>query len=395
MLTDVVVRNAKPKDKAYKMADERGMYLLVQPSGGKLWRFDYRYFGKRKTKALGAYPDITLIKARELRDEARRLLASDVDPSEVRKAEKAAKLGKLSNSFEVIAREWVSVHLMSKSRANAERSLRRFELYLFPRFGSKAIADIEPPEVLSAIRVIQNLNKIDTAKRTLQTAGQVWRYAVQTGRAVRDVTADLKGAIPSAKVKHMAAFTDPKDVASLLRAIDAFTGTFTVQSALKLAPLVFVRPAELRKAKWDDIDFDVAEWRYTVTKTNTEHIVPLSRQALEILKEIYLFSGGGQFVFVNGHNSKEAMSDAAINAALRRMGYDTKTEITGHGFRAVARTLLHERLDIDPHIIEHQLAHRVPDALGSAYNRTKFLAQRKDMMQKWADYLDELKISGC
>lgn len=391
MLTDVVVRNAKPKDKAYKIADERGMYLLVQPSGGKLWRFDYRYFGKRKTKALGIYPDITLIKARELRDEARRLLASDVDPSEVRKAEKAAKLGKLSNSFEVIAREWVLVHLMSKSKMNAERSLRRFELYLFPRFGSKALADIEPPELLSAIRVIQNLNKIDTAKRTLQTAGQVWRYAVQTGRAVRDVTADLKGAIPSAKVKHMAAFTDPKDVAGLLRAIDAFTGTFTVQSALKLAPLVFVRPAELRKAKWDDIDFDMAEWRYTVTKTNTEHIVPLSRQALGILKEIYMFSGSGQFVFVNGHNSKEAMSDAAINAALRRMGYDTKTEITGHGFRALARTLLHERLDIDPHIIEHQLAHRVPDSLGSAYNRTKFLAQRKDMMQKWADYLDGLK----
>ena len=393
MLTDIVVRNAKPKDKAYKITDERGMYLLVQPSGGKLWRFDYRYFGKRKTKALGSYPDITLIKARELRDEARKLLASDVDPSEVRKAEKAAKLGKLSNSFEVIAREWVSVHLMSKSKTNAERSLRRFELYLFPRFGSKAIADIEPPEVLSAIRVIQNLNKIDTAKRTLQTAGQVWRYAVQTGRAVRDVTVDLKGAIPSAKVKHMAAFTDPKDVAGLLRAIDAFTGTFTVQSALKLAPLVFVRPAELRKAKWGDIDFDAAEWRYTVTKTNIEHIVPLSRQALEILKEIYLFSGGGEFVFVNGHNSKEAMSDAAINAALRRMGYDTKTEITGHGFRAVARTLLHERLNIDPHIIEHQLAHRVPDALGSAYNRTKFLAQRKDMMQKWADYLDEIKNS--
>jgi len=393
MLTDVVVRNAKPKDKAYKIADERGMYLLVQPSGGKLWRFDYRYFGKRKTKAFGAYPDVTLNKARELRDEARKLLASDVDPSEVRKAEKAAKLGKLSNSFEVVAREWVSTHLMSKSKMNAERSLRRFELYLFPRFGSKPIADIEPPEVLSAIRVIQNLNKIDTAKRTLQTAGQVWRYAVQTGRAIRDVTADLKGAIPSAKVKHMASFTDPKDVAGLLRSIEGFTGTLTVQSALKLAPLVFVRPAELRKAKWADIDFDAAEWRYTVTKTNTEHIVPLSRQALEILKEIHLFSGGGQFVFVNGHNSREAMSDAALNAALRRMGYDTKTEITGHGFRAMARTLLHERLGIDPHIIEHQLAHRVPDALGGAYNRTKFLAQRKEMMQKWADYLDELKAS--
>jgi integrase len=391
MLTDVSVRNAKPKDKPYKITDEKGMYLFVQPAGGKLWRFDYRYFGKRKTKALGSYPDISLNKARELRDEARKLLAVDVDPSEVRKAEKSSKLSKLSNTFEIIAREWVSTHLMTKSKNNAQRSLRRFELYLFPKFGSKAILDITPPEILSAIRIIQNLNKTDTAKRTLQTAGQVWRYAVQTGRAERDITADLKGAIPNSKVNHMAAFTDPKDISGLLRAIDGFTGTLTVQTALKFAPLVFVRPGELRKAKWADIDFKAAEWRYTVTKTNTEHIVPLSRQALEILKEIHPYSGAGEVGFVNGHNSKEAMSDAAVNAALRRMGYDTKTEITGHGFRAIARTLLHERLGIDPNIIEHQLAHRVPDVLGGAYNRTKFLEQRKEMMQKWADYLDELK----
>lgn len=393
MLTDLTVRNAKPRDKAYKMADEKGMYLFIQPTGSKLWRFDYRYYGKRKTKALGSYPDVSLIKARELRDDARKLLASDVDPGEVRKAAKAAKLGKLANTFEVIAREWVSSHLMSKSKTNAERSLRRFELYLFPRFGSKPIADIDPPDVLAAIRVIQNLNKIDTAKRTLQTAGQVWRYAVQTGRAIRDVTSDLKGAIPNAKVKHMAAFTDPKDIGGLLRAIDGFTGTLTVQTALKLAPLVFVRPGELRKAKWAEIDLEAAEWSYTVTKTNTQHIVPLSRQAVDILKSIKPFSGAGEFVFVNGHNAKEAMSDAAVNAALRRMGYDTQTQITGHGFRAMARTILHERLGMDPNIIEHQLAHKVPDTLGAAYNRTKFLEQRKEMMQKWADYLDELKAS--
>ena len=392
MLTDVTVRNAKPKEKPYKIADERGMYLLVQTSGGKLWRFDYRYFGKRKTKALGSYPDVSLNKARELRDEARKLLASEVDPGEVRKAERAAKLGKLSNTFEVIAREWIATHLMTKSEANAQRSLRRFELYLFPKFGGKAISDIAPPEILSAIRIITNLNKSDTAKRTLQTAGQVWRYAVQTGRAERDITADLKGAIPNAKVNHMAAFTDPKDMGALLRAIDGFTGTLTVQSALKLAPLVFVRPGELRKAKWADIDLEAAEWKYRVTKTDIDHIVPLSNQAIAILKDIHDFSGAGQFVFINGHNSNEAMSDAAVNAALRRMGYDTKTEITGHGFRAVARTLLHERLNIDPNIIEHQLAHKVAGALGAAYNRTKFLDQRKAMMQTWADYLDELKL---
>ena len=393
MLTDVTVRNLKSKDKPYKVADERGMYILVQPSGGRLWRFDYRYFGKRKTEALGSYPDVSLNKARELRDEARKLLASQLDPGEVRRAEKAAKLGKLSNTFEVIAREWVFSHLMGKSKANAQRTLRRFESYLFPKFGGKSISDIEAPEILSAIRIIHNLNKTDTAKRTLQTAGQVWRYAVQTGRTERDITADLKGSIPSAKVRHMAAFTDPKDMGALLRAIDAFTGTLTVQTALKLAPLVFVRPGELRKARWADIDLDAAEWKYRVTKTDVDHIVPLSTQAIAILKVIHDFSGGGQFVFINGHNSNEAMSDAAVNAALRRMGYDTKTEITGHGFRAVARTLLHERLGVDPNIIEHQLAHRVPDVLGGAYNRTKFLEQRKTMMQTWADYLDELKLS--
>lgn len=391
MLTDTALKQAKPRDKDYKLPDERGMYVLISKSGGKLFRFDYKYNLKRKTLSLGSYPDVSLLNARIARDKARQLLADGVDPSETKKAEKASRLGKAVNTFEVLAREWVSTHLMTKSKQNAQRSLRRFELYLFPRFGSKAIADIEPHEVLSAIRIIQNLHKVDTAKRTLQTAGQVWRYAVQTGRAVRDVTADLKGAIPTAKVKHMAALTDPKDIAALLRAIDGFTGTLTVQVALRLAPLVFVRPGELRKAKWADIDLDAAEWRYLVSKTNTEHIVPLSRQAVAVLREIHPVSGHGVFVFINGHNPKEAMSDAAVNAALRRMGYDTKTEITGHGFRAMARTVLHERLGFDPNVIEHQLAHRVPDVLGGAYNRTRFLEQRCQMMQSWADYLDEIK----
>lgn len=394
MLTDTALKQAKPKEKDYKLNDERGLYVLISKTGGKRFRFDFKFNLKRKTLALGIYPDVSLANARLARDRARQQLASGIDPSETKRAEKEARYGNAANTFEVIAREWVSIHLMSKSKQNAQRSLRRFELYLFPRFGSKPIADIDPPEVLSAIRVIQNLNKTDTAKRTLQTAGQVWRYAVQTGRVTRDVTADLKGAIPSSRVKHMAAFTDPADIAALLRAIDGFTGTLTVQMALKLAPLVFVRPGELRKAKWADIDLNSAEWKYRVTKTNTEHIVPLSRQAVAILKEIQPFSGEGEFVFINGHNSKEAMSDAAVNAALRRMGYDTKTEITGHGFRATARTLLHERLGIDPNIIEHQLAHRVPDVLGGAYNRTRFIEQRKEMMQQWADYLDKLKEGG-
>jgi len=391
MLTDVSVRNAKPRDKAYKLSDEKGLYLLVQIKGGKLWRFDYRYFGKRKTLAFGSYPDVSLNKAREFRNDARKLLASDVDPSENRKAIKQSKLASKSNSFEIVAREWIASHMADKASSHKDRVLRRFEIYLFPWIGNKGISEIASTEVLESIKRIQKLNKLETAHRVLQAAGQVFRYGVQTGRCNRDITSDLKGALPSAPVKHMAAFTEPKEVGALLRAIDAFTGGLIVQSALRLAPLVFVRPGELRTAKWADIDFESSEWRFRVSKTQTDHIVPLSRQAVEILKEVYPVSGHREFVFTGGHDPKKPMSDAALNASLKRMGYDTQKEITGHGFRALARTLLHERLEIDPNVIEHQLAHRVPDVLGGAYNRTKFLEQRKEMMQKWADYLDSLK----
>jgi integrase len=248
--------------------------------------------------------------------------------------------------------------------------------------------------MLETLRRIEKQNKVETAHRTLQTAGQVFRYAVQTGRAIRDVTADLKGALPATTVKHMAAFTEPKDVAELLRALDAFNGSLTVQCAIKLAPLVFVRPSELRMAKWADIDLDDGSWQYLVSKTKTDHIVPLSTQAIAILHEIHPVSGHGKYVFQGGHSPLKPMSESAINAALKRMGYDTQKDITGHGFRAMARTILHERLNIDPAIIEHQLAHKVPDNLGSAYNRTKFIEQRKIMMQAWADYLDELKAGA-
>ena len=211
---------------------------------------------------------------------------------------------------------------------------------------------------------------------------------------MRDVTADLRGALPSPAVKHMASFTDPKEVAELLRAIDAFKGTYTVECALRLSPLVFTRPSELRRAKWADINLEAGEWSYLVTKTKTQHIVPLSKQAISILENMHAVSGYGEYVFQGGRDPKKAMSEAAINAALQRMGYDTQKDITAHGFRAMARTILHERLNIDPHIIEHQLAHAVPDALGNAYNRTKFLEQRKTMMQQWADYLDEIKAGA-
>lgn len=394
MLTVTAINQARPKEKPYKLSDEKGLYLLIQSSGSKLWRFDYRFIGKRKTLAIGAYPDLSLAEARDKRDKARNLLANELDPSEAKKAIKTAKHNQLANCFEAIARDWIATKMQTKSDGYKKNVLRRFELYLFPWLGKRTITEINAPELLSVIRRIENQNKVETAYRTLQATRQVFRYAVQTGRTERDITTDLRGALVPSVTKHMPSFTEPKQVAELMRAIEGFTGTLTVQTALRLAPLVFVRPSELRKAKWLDIDFEASEWRYLVTKTNTEHIVPLCAQAINLLKEIKPFSGDGEFVFQGGNNPDKAMSEAAINAALRRMGYDTRTQITGHGFRAMARTILHERLNIDPHIIEHQLAHKVPDALGAAYNRTKFIEQRKIMMQQWADYLDELKAGA-
>jgi integrase len=394
MLTATDVNQAKPKDKAYKLSDEKGLYLLVQTTGGKLWRFDYRFDGKRKTLALGKYPDVSLADARDKRDDARKKIASETDPSDSKKATKAAKFGLQANSFEVVAREWVNSYFQTKSESHKERTLRRLELYLFPWLGSKPISELTAAQILEVVKRIANLNKLETAHRTLQATSQIFRYAVQTGRALRDPCLDLRGALPSPVVKHMAAFTEPKEIAELLRAIDGFTGSFTVQTALRLSPLVFTRPSELRTAKWADIDLEANEWRYKVSKTNTMHLVPLSKQAAKLFEDMKNLSGHGEFVFQGGHDPKKPMSAAAINAALKRMGYDTQQDITAHGFRAMARTILHERLNIDPYIIENQLAHKVPDALGAAYNRTKFIEQRTAMMQAWADYLDELKAGA-
>jgi integrase len=390
-LTDIAIRNAKPRDKAYKLFDERGLYIQITPNGGKWWRFKFRFDGKEKLLSLGTYPDVSLQAARDKRDEARKLIAAGVSPSDNRKAIKAAKHILQANTFEAVAREWIQSHMKDKAASHRDRTLRRFEVYLFPWIGNKPIAELTSSELLIQIKRIQGQNKLETAHRVLQAAGQVCRYAVQTGRAERDVVADLRGALPSTTEKHMASLTEPKDVSGLLKAIDGFKGSFTVQVALRLAPLVFVRPGELRTARWADIDLEAKEWRYVVSKTKTDHLVPLSKQAVALLKEIHPFSGHAEFVFQGGHDPQKPMSEAAINAALKRMGYDTQTQITGHGFRAMARTILHERLGIDPHIIEHQLAHKVPDALGAAYNRTKFVEQRKLMMQSWADYLDKLK----
>ena len=393
-LSNTAIINAKAEQKRYKLHDKDGLFLQVNPNGSKWWRLKYRFEGKEKSISLGVYPHISLSQARERKDAAKKLLAIGINPSENRKEAKALTKLNTENSFEAVAREWWQSHMTNKAESHKEKVIRRFELYLFPWIGKKPIATITAPQILETIKRIEKQNKLETAHRTLQTAGQVFRYAVQTGRAVRDVTADLKGALPATTVKHMAAFTEPKDVADLLRAFDAFNGTLTVQCAIKLAPLVFVRPSELRMARWADIDLENGTWQYLVSKTKTDHLVPLSNQALNILREIYPLSGHGEYVFQGGHSTLKPMSESAVNAALKRMGYDTQKDITGHGFRAMARTILHERLNIDPAIIEHQLAHKVPDTLGAAYNRTKFIEQRKIMMQAWADYLDELKAGA-
>lgn len=392
-LTDVKVRTAKAGEKAYKLADGNGMYLLVTASGGKLWRFDYRYLGKRKTLAIGPYPDISLISAREKCLGARRQLIDGIDPSAQKKALKNSRIENSANTFEVISREFAESHLSRCTERHQQKVLRQMELYLFPWVGNKSMADLSPQDILACVKRVQTQNKMDTAHRILQSAGQVFRYAVQTGRAERDITADLRGVLPAHDVKHMPAPTDPEKVRELLLALDGFKGSMAVQTALNLAPLVFVRPGELRAARWEEFNFDEGLWRIPQKrmKMRLDHIVPLSRQAIRLLEDIKPLTGHGEYVFPGGRDPKKCMSEAAVNSALRRMGFDTRTEITGHGFRAIARTLLHERLGVDPQIIEHQLAHRVPDALGNAYNRTRFIEQRKEMMQIWADYLDELK----
>jgi len=330
-LSDIVVRKAKPRTKTYKMADGGGLFLQLQPNGSKYWRLAYRFEGKQKVLALGVYPDVPLILARERREAARKLLATGIDPNKNRKAKKKTRLDSSENSFEVVAREWLASYMKNKATSHSEKVVRRFERYVFPWIGNKPISDITPPQVLSAVKRIESLGTIETAHRTLNACGQVFRYAVQTGRAMRDVTADLKGALPPTKSKHMATFTDPKEIAELLRAIDGFKGSYTVQCALKIAPMLFVRPGELRMAKWKDIDLDAAEWRYVVSKTKTDHIVPLCKQAIAIFRELHPFSGYGEYVFQGARDPKKPMSEAAINAALSRLGYDTKTQITGHG----------------------------------------------------------------
>lgn len=393
-LTDTQLRNAKPAEKDYTITDGQGLSILITSKGAKGWRFRYRYLGKPKLMSFGTYPEVSLQQARARRDEARTLVADGKDPSEVRKEAKVQAILEASNTFEAVATEWHALHNKSKSERHQQRVKRWLEFYLYPSLGHKAVSSITAPMVLETTSILQKQNKLETAHRVIQTAGQVFRYAIQKGFATYNPAPDLKGALPPPVVKNMAAMIEPKDFAELLRSIDGYQGTLTVQCALKLAPLLFQRIGELRHMKWADLDFENNEWRYLVTKTKTQHIVPLSKQAIAIIEKMRSFSSNCNYVFPGGRTHERPMSENAINAALRNMGYDTQAEITGHGFRAIAQTLGEQELGLDPKHIERQLAHSVANPLGTAYERAQFLKDRKVMMQRWADYLDELKAGA-
>ncbi len=393
-LSEIKVRTAKPKEAEYKIFDGGGLFLLVTPSGGKLWYFKYRYDKTEKKIAFGPYPEISLADARQRRDEARKQVANGIDPGAVRKAMKQAETEE-TETFEAIAREWHIKFATTWTSGHAATIMGRLERDLFPWIGKRPIATIKAPELLAVLRRVESRGALESAHRIRTIAGQVFRYAVATGRAERDPAADLRGALPQPGEKHHAAITDPKEVATLLRAIDGYQGHFVVKCALRLAPMFFVRPGELRNAEWREIDLDEAVWSIPKhkMKMKQDHIVPLSNQAIEILTELKELTGASIYVFPSGRSFARPMSNNAILAALRRMGYDKDT-MTGHGFRALARTILDEVLQVRPDFIEHQLAHAVRDPNGRAYNRTAHITERKKMMQKWADYLDGLKAGA-
>ena len=395
-LTDPKIKQAKPKDKDYKLSDSKGLYLLVAKTGAKYWRLKYRFLNKEKVLALGVYPTVSLKQARKACNTAKEQLEQGIDPVQARKAKKAELTDAQSNNLETLTREWHLQQTKKWSQSYSEKVLRSVERDLFPYLGTLPLDNITPPQLLAVLRRIERRGATESAHRLKQTVGQVFRFAVATGRAQRDITPDLKGALATHKKQHFPAITEPAQVGRLLNMLDIYEGTPTVRAALKLAPLVFVRPKELRHAEWQEIDFDKKEWRIPATKMKmgVDHIFPLSRQALEVLEEQRCITGHwGGYVFPSARSPRRPMSDNAILSALRNMGI-SKDEMTGHGFRAMARTILDEVLGERVELIEHQLAHAVKDSLGRAYNRTTHLPQRQKMMQRWADYLDNLRLQA-
>ena len=388
-LTDLAVKNLKPEAKLKKYSDRDGLYIVVTPQGGKLWRFDYRFRGKRKTLAMGTYPEKSLQDVRDELMEARKMLAKGLDPGEAKRHRKEMERG--GDAFELIAREWFSKFSRDWATGHADRVIRALERDIFPWIGLRPVREITAPEYLSVLRRVENRGAVDTAHRLRQIGSAVFRYSIATGRAERDITADLRGAIPPAREGRMAAITDTKEIGPLLRAIDAYRGGIIVKCALRLAPLLFVRPGELRRMEWAEIDFDKAEWKIPAEKMKMResHIVPLSNQALEILEEIRAVTGEGRYAFPSPRTWERPMSENAVLAALRSLGY-TKEQMSGHGFRSMASTLLNAQ-GWSPDVIERQLAHVDRNRVRAAYNRHDYLPERQKMMQTWADYLDSLR----
>tara|TARA_B100000959_G_scaffold256930_1_gene290580 strand:- start:224 stop:1414 length:1191 start_codon:yes stop_codon:yes gene_type:complete len=389
-LSATAIKSAKPSDTPTKLSDGGGLYLLIRPRGGKYWRYDYRFAGKRKTLALGIYPDISLAQVRKAHLVAREGLSEGTDPAEVKKINKLTKNLAGSSTFEGLAREWFNQKMGDKSDSYRERTWRILGKDLFPSIGNQAISKITPVELVAVLKKIEN-RTIDIAHRAKQTAGLIFRYAIATGRAKTDPTRDLGGVLKARTKKHHAAITDPKEVGRLMVAIDGFEGTIVVKTALRLSALLFQRPGEIRHMEWQEINWHENRWEIPARKMKmkVEHIVPLSRQALELLLELQKHTGRGKYVFPSARGASRALSNNGVRTALRTLGYDKDT-MTPHGFRAMARTILDEVLNFRIDWIEHQLAHAVRDATGRAYNRTVHLEGRRQMMQKWADFLEAL-----
>jgi integrase len=370
------------------------LYLLVNPSGGKLWRMKYRFEGKEKLLSFGTYPTIGLKEARERRDEARKLLANGADPSAARKAQRVAGLEQASSTFEAVAGRWFEKWRTEVTDSTAKSQWARLEKHIMPALGTKPVSEIGTADVIAVLKPLEARGTGDTLRKAKMAIGLIMRFAKQHNLVKSNPVPDTRGAFKTFSVKHMPAVLDQVKLGQLLRDIDRYTGQPSVCAALRLLPLLFSRPGELRMAKWADIDLEQGEWRYTASKTRRDHVVPLSRQAVAILQDLYPITGHDKSGFVfPGLTPGKPISDISLNSALRRIGVDTKTEQTSHGWRAVARTLLAEELEYDPVLIEHQLAHRIPgEELG--YIRTKYLKQRKEMMQSWADHMDRLKIGA-
>ena len=391
MLSKLLIDKTKSGPKTIRLWDGRGMYLEITPKGGKWWRFKYWFDGRERRMSLGVYPDVSLADAREKREEARRKVAAGIDPGEQRKAEAVALIEAVENSFEAVAREWFEMFSKQWAKGHADKIIRRLELYIFPWLGARPIKAITAPELLAALRRVESRGANETAHRAMQVCGRVFRFAVATGRAERDPSRDLSGALAPVKEKHLASITDPQEVGALLRAIDTYNGEWITRCALRLAPLVFVRPGELRHARWSEIDFDKAEWRIPAArmKMRVQHIVPLSSQAINVLRDLQQLTGKFDFAFPGTRSRERPMSENTVTAALRRMGYGGD-DMTGHGFRSMASTLLNEQ-GWNRDAIERQLAHGERDAVRAAYNYAQHLPERRKMMQAWADYLEQLK----